>query len=95
VFIPVMIVSAFLMSKCDRRRLGELAIPALAGYVAAATLVVRTRFLIAVYAIAGCAVAVTLDWLRRQPWPRTANLALWVFRACVVIGVADSARRAL
>jgi hypothetical protein len=95
VFIPVMIVSAFLMSRCDRRRLSELAIPALAGYIAAATLIVRTRFLIAIYAIAGAAVALTVDWLRRQPWPRTAELALWIFRGCVVIGVADSARRAL
>jgi hypothetical protein len=95
IFIPVMIVSAFIMSKCDRRRLSELAIPALVGYVAAATLIVRTRFLIAVYAIAGGAIAITLDWLRRQPWRRTASVALWVFRGCVVIGVVDSARRAV
>ena len=73
-FIPVTLVSVFLMSSQDRRQIGRLAVPAAVTYLLAAILVVRTRFLIPVYALATASTSFTVAWWRA---PATGACSAW------------------
>jgi hypothetical protein len=92
VFIPVMVVAAFLMGADDRHRLGQITLPALVAYLTAAVLIVRTRFLIAIYCVAVAASTVSLGWWRTRSPRKVGPILLWTFRACVILGLIDEVR---
>jgi hypothetical protein len=92
VFIPVMVVTAFVMSADDRHRLGRITVPGLVAYLIAAVLIVRTRYLIPVYCVAIAASTVSLAWWRGRSPRRVGPILIWIFRLCVVAGLIDEVR---
>jgi hypothetical protein len=95
VFIPVMIVCAVLMDSEARRRLGRLAVPAALVFLESSILVVKTRYLLSLYAVGLAAATVALAWcIVRSPrdW---GFVLLWTFRLLVVIGLLDGLTFAL
>ncbi len=95
VFIPIALVTAFLMKRRERRELGRLAVPAVVGYLLAAIVLVRTRYLMALYPLALASIALVVPWWREQRGRTSGLIVLWLFRACVVLGLLDTARQAL
>jgi hypothetical protein len=94
IFVPATIVTWFLMDRAYRDRLLFVAVPAAGAYLAAAVLLVRTRFLLTPYSLALAGAVVTVQFWRQGARHRVAEAVLWSFRLAVIVGMADGARRA-
>jgi hypothetical protein len=94
-FIPVMVITAVLMKRNDRREFGRIALPVVISYLIAGVLIVRTRFLLVDYAAAIAAATCALVWWQHRSPARWGTILHWAFRLLILLGLLDTVRHAL